>query len=495
MKSALLLYPHQLFDVKHLPEVDIIYLVEEPLYFGVDQQFPARFHKQKLVLHRASMRRYVEETLWPAMYEVEYLGLDVLRTTEDVLDKMKNIDRIYVFDLADEVLTKRLLEARRQHPEAPAIEFLRTPAFYLDVLEAREYFANKHGQAFADFYQWQRERFNVMIGPDYKPLGGKWNLGSESAGNTPKDYTPPSFGVFGDNKFVQEATSFVEEHFAENPGSTDFIWPTSRDEAIEWLQDFLNNRLDDFATYLNTVDEKAAWLNHSALSSSLNIGLLTPQEVVDSALSRHKKKPVPLPSLEAFIRQVLGWREFARGIYLAHGNSLKKHNAFKQQRRMTDDWYGGGLGLPPFDDLLDKVNQHAYAYHSERLMIAGNLMMLCEIHPEEVYNWFNELFIDAYDWVVLPSVYAFSQFADGGNIIEKPFISGSSYIIQNSSYKHGDWSDVWDGLFWRFVDKHKSLLSRSKHTRTLVNRHERLSPDQKRIIGYRADDFLAKYTR
>lgn len=495
MKTALILYPHQLYDISLLPQADTVVMVEEPLYFGVDQEFPLRLHKQKIILLRASMRRYAEEVLWPRKINTEYIELDVFMKSGDVLDKLKKFDRLLAFDQVDEVLTRRILEARRERPDVPAVEFLPSPNFFLKDQEVRQYFAGAHKQLFADFYQWQRERFNVLIGSDYKPVGEKWIFDGEGRKKLPSDSAPPSFGVFGDNKWVKDSIEYVEKHFPNNPGGIDFIWPTNHAEARTWLQDFVAKRLDGFAPYEDSLDKDVAWGYHSALSSSLNIGLLTPQEVVSAALQRHAKQPVPLASLEAFIRNVLGWREFMRGVYVVRGGQLRTANSFGHKRRLTNEWYNGTLGIPPFDDMVKKVSSHAYVHRMERLMVAGNLMMLCEIDPDDVYKWFSEQFIDAYDWSVVPNVFGMSQFTDGGAIFQKPYVTSSNQILQVSHYERGEWSDVWDGLFWRFIEKHKDRLRNNTHMRVMVSRLGQLDADRKRIIHYRAEDFLTKFTR
>lgn len=494
MKTALILYPNQLYEASLLPTVDTILLVEEPLFFGVDQKYPLRLHKQKIILHRASMRRYAEEMLWPLGINVDYIDLDVFLKTGDVLDRTKKFDLVYVFDPVDDILTKRLLQARREREGDVTLEFLPSPNFYLKDSEIRQYFGEKHQQLFADFYQWQRERFNVLIGANYKPVGGKWSFDAENRKRLPADAALPTFEAFGANKWVKEAVDYVQKHFAENPGGVDFMWPTSHAEAARWLEDFVLNRLDEFGPYEDAISSQAAWLYHSALSSSLNIGLLAPQQVVDAALARHAKNPVPLQSLEGFIRQVLGWREFMRGLYVTRGVAMRNANALKHNRRLTDAWYDGSLGIPPYDDMVNRLQQHAYAHHIERLMVAGNLMLLSEIHPDDVYRWFSEMFIDAHDWVMVPNVYGMSQFADGGSMVTKPYVSSSNYILQMSDYKRGEWSDVWDGLYWRFIERHRDVFHQNPRMRVITQRLDRLDPDRRRIIHYRAEDFLNRAT-
>ncbi|MCA9332921.1 cryptochrome/photolyase family protein, partial [Candidatus Saccharibacteria bacterium] len=186
MKSALILYPNQLFPLDQLPEVDSVLVVEEPLYFGIDREFPTKLHKQKIILHRASMRRYVEEVLWPADIKVDYISLDGLMTSEDIFERAKKFEQLYIFDPVDDVITKRLLQARRSDNSIASFEFLPNPNFYLKNYELQEYFSSKHKYLFGEFYQWQRERFNILIDDEYKPVGGKWMTPEVPLASLPK---------------------------------------------------------------------------------------------------------------------------------------------------------------------------------------------------------------------------------------------------------------------------------------------------------------------
>jgi len=493
MKSALLLYPHQLYRVEDLPKVDTIVLIEESLYFGMDQEFPRRLHKQKLVLHRASMRRYVEEVLWPADFKVEYIDLDVFMNSGDVLERVTKAEQLFVIDPTDDVLTKRLLAARRERSDLPNITFLANPNFYLKEQEVREYFTAHKKPEFADFYQWQRERFNVLIDENYKPVGGKWSYDTQHHRKLAEDAVLPSFGVFGDNKYVHDAVKWVNEHFPDNPGSTDFIWPTNHQEARSWLDDFVTNRLDDFAIYLNTVEPRIPWLFHSLLASSLNTGLLRPQEIVQAALDRHASNPVDLESLEVFIRQTLGWREYTRGQYVHSAQALRTQNMFNHHRKLTSAWYDATTGIPPLDDLIRKLLTHGYAHAGEQRLVAANLMLLCEIQPDHIYRWFGELCLDSFDWTLVPNVYGMQLFGTqaGDGVLA---VAPSEALFEVSNYQRDDWADVWDGLYWRFVEKHQETFKNDKNLRVLVHRLTKLDPDFRRIISYRAEDFLNQHT-
>ena len=494
IQSALLLYPHQLFAVEHLPKVDIVYVVEDPLFFGTDAEYPVAFHKQKLILHRASMRRYVEEQLWANEIDVEYLELADVQHSGEVLSHAQKAgaELVYMFDVCDFVLEKRLQEALATNVEAPfELRVLPSPNFMLKKGEVEEFFADKSNHKFAPFYQWQRERFNILIDKKYKPVGGKWSFDTENRNKIPTDLQVPGFVSFGDNDYVKEAAAWVGKRFAKNPGdSTNFLWPTSHAEAQQWLADFLQHRLELFGPYEDAIDGQAMMLYHSGISAPLNCGLLSPVQIVDNTLEHHEKTPIDLPSLEGFIRQIIGWREYIRGLYVVQGSTMRTANALEKQRALSSAWWDGTTGLPPVDDVIAKVQKHAYAHHIERLMVVGNAMLLCDMHPDEVYKWFMGMFIDAYDWVMVPNVYGMSQFSDLGSMVTKPYISGSNYILSMSNYQKDDWCDVWDGLFWGFVERHQEELAKNPRTSMMVKNLKRLNPDRHRIISYRAKDFL-----
>jgi deoxyribodipyrimidine photolyase-related protein len=494
IQSALILLPNQLFNPDFFPVVDVVIVVEEPLLFGTDTQFPLPLHKQKLVLHRASMRQYIEEVLWTRDINVEYMELESVEFTAQPLVRAQHLgaELVYMFDPTDHAIEQRYKKALETEIKTPfELRIEPSPSFMLRRGEVQEYFGAKTNHKFADFYQWQRERFNILIDENYKPEGGKWSYDIENRKSLPKGHVVPGFASFGANSYVEDAKKWVEKNFKDNPGSVEsFFWPTNHADAKAWLQDFIKTRLTDFGPYEDAIDGAAVLQYHSGISAPLNIGLLTPSEVIEAVIEHHKKSPVPLPSLEGFIRQVIGWREYVRGLYVTQQVSMRNANELGHSRNLGPAWWSAETGIPPLDDVISKVQAHAYAHHIERLMIVGNLMLLCETKPTEVYRWYMSLFIDAYDWVMVPNVYAMSQFSDLGSMVTKPYISGSNYILNMSHYEKGDWCDIWDGLFWDFVEKHSSLLAKNPRTSMMVKQLGKINPDRRRIIAYRAQDFL-----
>jgi deoxyribodipyrimidine photolyase-related protein len=496
MKIAHLVYPNQLFGVEHIPkDTSTIVLVEEPLFFGTDQQYPVYFHKSKLMLHRASMRRYIEEVLWPAGFDVEYIPFNQLIESGDIIQKFVKFDKITVWDVVDDVLSRRLQTASTTIPEAPSLEVLTNPGFYLTASEVSAHFASSKKANFTDFYLWQRERFNILISENYRPVGGRLSFENEEVKRLKKDQKLPTFQVYGGNKFVDEARDYIRKHFNDNPGNDEeFPWPTNHQEASAWLDEFVNNRLDDYWLYSQALDAKAPWLYHSVISSSLNIGILSPAEAVERALVRHQQREVPLASLEGFIRQILGWREFIRGQYVTSHVTWRSSNEFNHKRLLGPDWYSATTGIPLVDDVIKKLINRAYVTHAERRLVCG-LMLLTEISPNEVYQWNMELFIDAYDWVSVPNVFGLSQMADGSGLSSAVELFNSDDVMAMSHYEKGVWADVWDGLYWRFIENNREKLSKQKKYSTIIHQLDQLDQAKKRIISYRADDFLATKTK
>jgi deoxyribodipyrimidine photolyase-related protein len=222
----------------------------------------------------------------------------------------------------------------------------------------------------------------------------------------------------------------------------------------------------------------------------MNVGLISPVEVIETSLNYAKNNNIPINSTEGFIRQIIGWREFIRGIYITKGSYERTNNFWGFDRKLPSSFYNGTTGIEPFDDSVKKLSKTGYVHHIERLMIIGNFMLLCEIDPNEVYKWFMEFSIDSYDWVMVPNVYGMSQFADGGIMSTKPYISGSSYIIKMSDYKKGDWSKIWDALFWNFINNHKDFFRKNPRMRMLVSNFEKMDFEKKKSIIEIASNFI-----
>lgn len=250
----------------------------------------------------------------------------------------------------------------------------------------------------------------------------------------------------------------------------------------------MKKRLAGFGAYEDAISEEQVVLFHSKLSAPLNIGLLSPSEIIARALLMEAK--VPRASLEGFIRQIIGWREFMRAVYVLRGSEIRRRNVLNHKNNLPDAWYGATTGIAPIDATIRKVLKHAYCHHIERLMILGNFMLLLKITPDHVYGWFMDLFIDAYDWVMVPNVYAMSQFADGGTITTKPYFSSSNYVRKMSDYKKGPWCEIWDSLFYNFLSAHRSMISRNPRLNVLLKHLDRLSKEKRASMMANAKKYI-----
>jgi deoxyribodipyrimidine photolyase-related protein len=221
-------------------------------------------------------------------------------------------------------------------------------------------------------------------------------------------------------------------------------------------------------------------LFHSAISPLINVGLLNPSQVLDSAVAYAQANDVPINSLEGFIRQILGWREFIRASYEVDGGKMRNQNFFNHTRKLPDSFWNGSTGIDPVDHSIKTALSFGYTHHIERLMVMGNFMLLNQIHPDEVYRWFMGMYIDAYDWVMVPNVYGMSQFADGGSFTTKPYISGSNYIKKMSDYPKGDWEEIWTALYWNFIADHEAFFKKN-HRLSMMPRLLNNMDENKRI--------------
>ncbi len=488
VKEAVIVFPFQLFDPHPaLEKATEFFLVEEWLLF---HQFP--FHKQKLVLHRASMQAYAIR-----MRERDY-RVNYVPATEKLCDVRLLIDSLaddgfntlrYV-DVVDDWLERRISTACNQDGIRTLV--MPTPYFLNEKKETDQYFDGRKRYFQTDFYIDQRKKRQILIDEWQKPVGGSWTYDVDNRKKIPKEMAIPAARPPRENRFVKEAKAYVEANFSANYGSAgNFSYATTHEEAEKQMKYFFAERYEKFGVYQDAIVRDEAILFHSVLSPYLNTGLLTPQHVLDAALNAGSVHKIPQNSLEGFIRQIVGWREFMRCVYEREGGKQRTLNFWKFSRSIPKSFYDGTTGIDPLDDCIRKALSSGYLHHIERLMIVGNFMLLCEFDPDDVYQWFMELFVDAYDWVMVPNVYAMSQFGDGGMVTTKPYISGSSYIIKMSNYKKGEWSEIWDALFWRFMDRHRDFFSRNPRLGMLVRTFDKMLPEKRVALLTRAEEYLA----
>ncbi len=485
-----LVFPHQLFEQNPLFQyVDTCYIIEEFLFF---QQY--QFHQQKIAFHRASMKFY-EQYLLSQNKQVVYVS-----ATEPISDirqlipylKTKAVDHIFYINPTDNWLEKRLKKALKQS-EVESTE-MESPMFMNSVHSLQEYFAPRKRFFQTDFYKHQRIINNILINKQQQPLGGKWSFDDENRLKYPKGKLPPKCDFLAQNSFYKEARMYTQLNFAHHYGNSnpEINYPSTFDESKAWLKEFLKHRFFEFGAYEDAIVARHTVLHHSVLTPMMNVGLLTPKYVLDEVIRFADENDVPLNSLEGFVRQVLGWREFIRAVYELKGTAERTKNFWGFKRKIPESFWTGTTGILPVDQTIKKVLETGYCHHIERLMILGNFMLLCEFDPNEVYRWFMELFIDAYDWVMVPNVYGMSQFADGGIMSTKPYISGSNYLMKMSDYPKGDWQKIWDGLFWRFMHEHSDFFGQNPRLGMLLNSLNKMEESKRLAHFEHANKFLEK---
>ena len=489
MSKIGIVFPHQLVEQNILTNTcDTIYLVEEYLYFK-----HYNFHKKKIAFHRASMKFY-ENYLQSKNSTVVYIeSFDELSDITKLIPYLKNkgVESFEYIDTTDYWLEKRITNTCKErdiHPNKKP-----TPLFLNTSEELASFFATKKRMFQTEFYKHQRLTKKILLEKQDKPIGGKWTFDDENRLKYPKGKTVPKTTFLNPNAFYSEAIAYTEKYFSSNYGQldTDFIYPTTYSESKSWLAEFFKTRFSEFGAYEDAIVEKENILHHSVLTPMLNVGLLSPEFVIEEALLYASNHEVPLNSLEGFIRQILGWREFIRAVYELKGKEERTKNYWGFKRKIPASFWNGTTGIEPIDSCIKKVLETGYAHHIERLMVLGNFMLLCEFDPDEVYRWFMELFIDAYDWVMVPNVYGMSQFADGGLMATKPYISGSNYLMKMSDYQKGDWQPVWDGLFWRFMHVHRDFFLKNPRLGMLVRTFDKMPDEKQKLHLNNAEQFLA----
>ncbi|MBT8086768.1 MAG: cryptochrome/photolyase family protein [Gammaproteobacteria bacterium] len=490
--SLLVVFGNQLFAAKHLPPP-----AEASIFLAEDMGLCTyvRHHQQKIVLFLAAMRAYADE-LRAEGYDVTYRQLDPGSKNgyEDKLDaalRSSGARKLLHFEIEDKPMESRLIEfARERNIERRE---LRSPMFSCSREDFEAYASGKKRLLMADFYKQQRQRLGILIDEDGQPLGGRWSFDEDNRKKLPKSVTVPEISWASPTNHATDVVALVEKEFAQHPGTAaDFCWPTTRQQAHEWLDDFVANRLDDFGPYEDAMTTRSATVFHSALTPCLNLGLLTPDEVVDAVLQR--VDDAPLASVEGFVRQVIGWREFVRGIYREFSERQDSSNFWGHKRDLTDAWYEGTTGVVPLDDAIRTAQRLGWTHHIPRLMVLGNLMTLCEIRPDRAHRWFMEMYVDSSEWVMGPNVYGMGLFSDGGIFATKPYICGSNYLLKMSDYKKGPWCDVVDGLYWRFIDKHREFFSANPRLALMPRALDRLDADRRARITKAAETFLADHT-
>lgn len=353
------------------------------------------------------------------------------------------------------------------------------------------------------FYRLMRKTHHILIDADGNPEGGQWNFDQDNRKPYPKKGPGLIDGplIFPPDEITQEVVQFIEKTYPNHPGSLKYFqWPVDREQALEALEYFVEYRLRNFGVYQDAmwVDTPFGW--HSIVSCALNLKLLNPREVIDAVLVVWKKYSLDLSTVEGFIRQILGWREFVRGMYYLDMPKMAQDNHYQHQRTLPEWYWTGKTKMSCMQDAIGQTLKYGYAHHIQRLMVTGNFALLAEILPSEVCDWYLAIYIDAIEWVELPNTAGMALFANGGRFTSKPYIASGAYIKRMSNYcdscqykpdvRFGEQACPITTLYWNFLIKHRKQFESSPRTRLMTANLKRISDEDQASIQVHASKLL-----
>jgi len=459
-------------------------------------------HKVKIALFLSAMRHFAQtlvEHHYPLIYckESEHALVDALR---------------------QELLAKRYTRLICTEPgEWRLIQEIKALALELDIeLELREdeHFLCSH-QEFSDwaqdrkelrleyFYRLMRKTHGILVDADGNPEGGQWNFDQDNR----KPYSKKGPGItdapliFEPDAMTREVLAYVASVHNDHPGSLEcFNWPVKRAEALQVLEHFVAYRLQNFGTFQDAMwrDTPFGW--HSLLSSSLNLKLLHPREVIDAVLAAWKKYGLNLATVEGFVRQILGWREFVRGMYYLDMPGMAQDNFYHHQRSLPNWYWTGETKMACMKDTIGQTLKYGYAHHIQRLMVTGNFALLAELLPAEVCAWYLAVYVDAIEWVELPNTAGMALFANGGRFTSKPYIASGAYIKRMSNYcdscaykpevRFGEDACPVTTLYWHFLIRHRAQFEGNPRTRLMTANLNKISQEDQEAIVLHSKEIL-----
>lgn len=459
-------------------------------------------HKARIALFLSAMRHFADE-LRQAGYTVHYRSLNETgqRSLVSEVELLCQQQGYTELDMA---------EPGEWRLEQEFLELAKTAKLKLRLLEDTHYLCSRGEFAkwasgykqmrMEYFYREMRKRTGVLM-DGAEPAGGKWNFDADNRSAFPKT-GPGSIAApaaFEPDEITKQVFAEVEQHFGDHPGTlANFKWPVTREQALQALDTFIATRFANFGTY-----QDAMWTNtpfgwHSLVSSSINLHLLHPLEVIQKAEAAFRENKVDVASAEGFIRQILGWREFMRGVYWLDMPKMREDNALNATRDLPKWFWTGQTQMNCMKDSIGQTLEHAYAHHIQRLMVIGNFALLAGLVPQQVEDWFLAVYVDAVEWVELPNVAGMALFANGGRFTSKPYIASGAYIKRMSNYctgckynpaeKVGDKACPFTTLYWGFLDQHETMLAANPRTGLMAKNIARLDDAQRTALRQKVAD-------
>ncbi|WP_395343149.1 cryptochrome/photolyase family protein [Ningiella sp. W23] len=374
--------------------------------------------------------------------------------------------------------------------------FLASQSFFSEWAEGRKQLRMEF------FYREMRKDFNYLMEGD-KPVGGKWNYDSQNRAKAPKDLEVPKPTMFEVDTITKDVIALVQSEFSDHFGDlNDFHYGVTRAHAKTVLEEFIAHRLENFGQYQDAMIEGEPWMYHSHVSFYLNTGLLSARECMDAAEQAYVAGQAPLNSVEGFIRQILGWREYIRGFYWHFMPDYTQKNFFEAKRKLPDLYWGGKTKMNCLKQCVKETKENAYAHHIQRLMVLGNFALLAGLNPDEVNEWYLIVYADAYEWVELPNVSGMILFTDGGKLASKPYAASGAYINKMSNYcqnceysvkeKTGHQACPFNYLYWDFLIRHQEVLTKNQRMGMIYSTLRKMDETKVRHMQEDAKSFFAK---
>jgi deoxyribodipyrimidine photolyase-related protein len=478
-------------------EKDIIWMAEV-----AEESTHITSSKQRTVLFLSAMRHFAEE-LKASGYPLIYTKLDDPKNTQSLTGELEKAiqqskPQRLVMTAPGEWRVLQLIRQVAQQQQLP-LDVRDDTHFFSTVRDFAEHAKGRKQLRQEYFYRELRQKTGILM-DDKKPLGGQWNFDSENRGsfgkNGPSALPKPT--RFEPDDITKNVMQLVKKKFAHHPGTiTSFGWPVTREQALQALDEFIAHRLPSFGLYQDAMWEGEVWLYHSHLSSALNLKLINPREVVAAAEKALHAGNAPIEAVEGFIRQILGWREYVRGIYRTHMPDYVSRNEMKANASLPNFYWTGETDMACMRDAIQQTLQHGYAHHIQRLMVTGLYALLLGVNPKEVHQWYLGVYVDAVEWVELPNTLGMSQFADGGLMASKPYVASGKYIdrmsnhcktcIYNPSNSTGETACPFTTLYWNYLDKHSDVLAKNPRMLMQLKNLNRLSVEEREAISTQAE--------
>ncbi|WBY16194.1 cryptochrome/photolyase family protein [Erythrobacteraceae bacterium WH01K] len=472
-----------------------------------DEATYVKHHKQKIALIFSAMRHFAAE-LEDAGWQVDYVKLtDDDNAGSFTGEVARAVERhgpraIHVVEAGE----WRVQQAIEEWPDKfdCEVEILTDDRFVCTLAEFNEWAEDRKTLRMENFYREMRRKTGLLMNGK-EPEGGDWNYDSENRKPPREGLVSPQRPLFEPDEITQECIALVEEKFGDHFGSLEtFRWPVTRGEAEKAADAFFAERIEKFGPYQDAMVHGQDDLFHSMLSTSINLGLLDPLELCERAQKSYEDGKAPINSVEGFIRQLIGWREYVRGFYWRFMPGLESDNALNAQRALPEFYWTGETDMLCLADAIRSTRDNAHAHHIQRLMVLGNFALIAGINPREVQDWYLVVYADAYEWVELPNVAAMILYADGGKLATKPYAASGNYINKMSNYcsdckysvskKTEEDACPFNSLYWRFMDRHRDRLESNPRIGRIYSNWDRMDEDKRQAYLDRAEAFLDTLT-